>query len=324
MMKEIVTPFPTPAAPDHGPREPRDSREIQRFLGAERLIHWALAIPFSLLYLSALLLLATGYEPQPRNFHHWIALVHRAGGVCLIALPPLALLLGIRQWRTHFENIREGWVWDMDDLRWLLLFPRAAVDSRIKLPEQGKFNAAEKLNFMMVSTTYPLYIATGIWIWMPGVAFLAWIAHFTMAVVGLPLVLGHIFMATANPGTRIGLQGMVTGWVDREWAKHHYRRWYRGRFERAEPITPPARAELLLQRTAMVRCPSCHEVSAFGNWEQLMRRVFQVEPLFCPKCHAEILVVAPEADVLVVNAILEHLESNRGHEPFHERDAISA
>ena len=52
---------------------------------------------------------------------------------------------------------------DAADYRWLVLFPRAAVNSRVVLPEQGKFNAAEKLNFMMVSATYPFYIITGSW-----------------------------------------------------------------------------------------------------------------------------------------------------------------
>jgi formate dehydrogenase gamma subunit len=362
MLKDNLTPIRAPASP----RRPiGESREIQRFIGAERLIHWALALPFTLLYATALLLLATWAEPQPRTLHHWIGWAHRGAGVCLIVFPPLALLIGIRQWKAHFENMREGWWWTLDDFRWLLLFPRAAVDSRITLPEQNKFNAAEKLNFMMVFTTYPLYIATGIWIWMPGVAFLAWIAHLTMAVIGLPLVLGHIFMAAVNPSTRIGITGMITGWVDREWAKHHYRRWYRRRFEKPAParsatVAPsavsappsrpaanspvarpaslatsappapamasvgPSRVDLLLQRAAMVRCANCEQVSVFGSWEQLLQRVFQVEPLFCPKCHAEILVVSAEADVAVVNAIIEHLESDRGHEPFHERTAISA
>jgi hypothetical protein len=74
----------------------------------------------------------------------------------------------------------------------------------------------------------------------------------------------------------------------------------------------------------MVRCASCHQVSEFGTWEQLMRRVFQIEPVFCPACHGEILVLSAEADPTVINAILEHLESGRGHEPFQERTERSA
>jgi cytochrome b subunit of formate dehydrogenase len=42
---------------------------------------------------------------------------------------------------------------------------------------------------------------------------------------------GHIYMAVVNPSTRVGLSGMFSGRVDREWAKHHYKRWYKENFE---------------------------------------------------------------------------------------------
>ena len=41
-------------------------------------------------------------------------------------------------------------------------------------------------------------------------------------------------MAVINPATRKGLEGMITGFVDRQWAKHHYRRWYREHHEASE------------------------------------------------------------------------------------------
>ena len=36
------------------------------------------------------------------------------------------------------------------------------------------------------------------------------------------------------PASRKGLSGMMTGFVDRQWAKHHYRRWYREHHETGE------------------------------------------------------------------------------------------
>jgi cytochrome b subunit of formate dehydrogenase len=32
-------------------------------------------------------------------------------------------------------------------------------------------------------------------------------------------------MALVNPTTRAALRGMLSGEVDREWARHHYPRW---------------------------------------------------------------------------------------------------
>ena len=58
----------------------------------------------------------------------------------------------------------------------------ASLNKKIELPHQGKFNAAEKINFMVLVSTYPLYIVTGLLIWMPGVAIVAWFLHFGMAM----------------------------------------------------------------------------------------------------------------------------------------------
>jgi hypothetical protein len=104
----------------------------------------------------------------------------------------------------------------------------------VTLPHQGKFNAAEKINFIVVLSTYPLYIATGLAIWFLRPAYLSWMIHFSMATLATPLVLGHVFMATVNPDTRAGLKGMISGWVSREWARHHYRHWYDEHFGRHE------------------------------------------------------------------------------------------
>ena len=296
---------------------PRDGAPttILRFRVSERMMHWSLAAPFVLLYGSALLMFALWSEPAPRPIHAALGLVHRLAGLLLIVLPPLALFLGSPDWRVHARNLKEGWVWTRDDVRWLLLFPRAAVDHRVRLPEQGKFNAAEKLNFMMVMVTYPLYIATGSLIWAESGAFVPWVAHAASAVIGLPLIAGHLFMAMVNPGTRIGLSGMITGRVDRAWARHHYRRWYREQFERAgdgaaRPMVP------LLARPALVRCGSCHAHHAFQSWEALIERAFRVEPLFCSACGAELKLVSAEPDHGIAGAVLDHLEQKGADRPL--------
>jgi formate dehydrogenase subunit gamma len=286
---------------------------ILRFLPAERLLHWALAGPFMLLYLSAGLLLLFFGEPYPRHFHDALMIAHRTFGVLLIVLPPLALVLGSTDHRIHFENMREGWCWKAADIRWLLLFPKNAVNPKIELPEQGKFNAAEKLNFMMVSAFYPLYIVTGIMVWMPGIPIFAYLAHYAMAVVGIPLVLGHVYMATVHPSTRVGLSGMFTGWVDRGWAKHHYRQWYRRHFEFLEIVHGLA---VQLEQPAYVLCNSCTQVQTFPSWTYLMEHSFQVEPLVCPSCQSPIRLVKPGEDDQAAEAIVEHLQTAGGNVPI--------
>jgi formate dehydrogenase subunit gamma len=208
--------------------------EILRFRVCERHLHWAIAIPFKICYLTALTLVVV-YNPSPgRPFRDIFAWIHRLSGISLATLPPLMLFVHRREFGMHLRNVREAWSWRFDDLKWLLLMGPATVSKSIELPHQGKFNAAEKINFMVVLSTYPLYIATGLAIWFLRPAYLSWMIHFSMAAAATPLVLGHVFMATVNPDTRVGLKGMITGWVSREWAQHHYRYWYDEHFGHLE------------------------------------------------------------------------------------------
>jgi len=280
---------------------PRPER-ILRFRISERWMHWAIAIPFMICYVTALILVVF-YNPHPlRPFRAFFSWTHRLSGICLIVFPLIALLRNRTEFRMHLENIREGWIWHIADLKWLLLSGLAAISSKVKLPEQGKFNAAEKLNFMTVMSTYPLFIVTGVLIWLPGIAFSSWLVHFALAVLVTPLLAGHIFMATVNPSTRIGLSGMVSGFVDRTWASHHYGRWYREKFgKRAIPV--------------FQRCPGCREEhpvagAATGNLRELM----ETAPAICPDCGADLDVVTVIAELDHMGAILEQLKPNGSRE----------
>jgi hypothetical protein len=143
-------------------------------------------------------------------------------------------------------------VWSWADVKWLMLVGPATLNKRIKQPDQGKFNAGEKINFMAQMSTYPVYVVTGLLIWFSAVPYMPWLVHFfTAAFVATPLVLGHIFMATVNPDTRVGLSGMITGFVNRHWAQHHYRHWYDELYGQPEDVEQPA-AEVELRRANVV------------------------------------------------------------------------
>jgi cytochrome b subunit of formate dehydrogenase len=175
------------------------------------------------------------YNPNPsRPFRSLFSLLHRISGVALILLPMLATFKSRGDARIHIYNIKQAWTWIFDDFKWLALMGVAAVNPKIKLPEQGKFNAAEKINFMVLMATYPLYVATGLLMWLTPLAILSWLMHFFMALNAVPLIGGHLYMAMINPSSRKGLNGMITGHVDRSWGKHHYRRWYREHHEAHE------------------------------------------------------------------------------------------
>jgi formate dehydrogenase subunit gamma len=219
---------------------------ILRFHRAEILLHWAIAVPFVLCFLTALVLAVVYYSAPLRPYRDLFSWTHRISGVCLLVLPALVLAIHWRDWRRHLSNIRVAWVWTLDDVKWLFLIGPSMLGRKVPLPEEGKFNAGEKLNFIMVMTSIPLLGVTGIVIWASNVAYSSWLAHFFLGLAAFPLMAGHIFLATILPSTRTGLSGMVGGRVDRDWASHHYRRWYRENFGTAafaptvDPTETPA------------------------------------------------------------------------------------
>jgi formate dehydrogenase gamma subunit len=227
--------------------------EILRFRESERQLHWALAVPFMVSWTTAVVLVSV-YNPHPERPYRLIfSWVHRTSGLWLSVLPLWTIVTHRHDFRVYLNNMKEAWRWRFDDLKWLALMGPAALNSKIALPDQGKFNAAEKINFMSLTTTYPLYIVTGVLIWLPGVALFAWLLHFSLALMATPLILGHIFMATVNPDTRVGLTGMITGFVPREWARHHYHRWYVELFETGtETVVPELAAADILPEPVVV------------------------------------------------------------------------
>ncbi len=212
-------------------RRPDGSPEILRFRRSEILLHWSIAVPFMVCFVTGVVLkffYNLHSEGISRGILSWI---HRISGLGLIAFPALTALRSWRDYRIHLYNVGQAWIWTLDDLKWLFLMGPAALSRKIHLPDQRKFNAAEKLNFMTVMATYPLFAATGVSLLLPGTWFLSWLVHAGLAAVVAPLMFGHIYMALVNPGTRVGLSGMRSGWVDREWARHHYTRWFQDHFE---------------------------------------------------------------------------------------------
>ena len=212
-------------------RAENKSYKILRFRKSERHVHWTIAIPFMVCFTTAIILVFF-YNTNPlRPYREAFSWIHRLSGISLIVMPFVAIFKSRHDYKIYFYNIRQAWVWTIEDIKWLALKGLAMIIKKIKLPEQGKFNAAEKLNFMTLMSTYPLYVATGLVIWLTDGALLSWFIHFGMALIATPLLLGHLYMATIHPDTRSGLSGMTSGYVDRHWAEHHYPLWYREHFE---------------------------------------------------------------------------------------------
>jgi formate dehydrogenase subunit gamma len=286
------------------------SREIPRFRRSERALHWAIAIPFLVCLASGVVVKLFFNRLHSGILVHGALLwVHRASGVFLILLPIWVAVRHRKELSLYLYNIKRAWSWTTDDLKWLALVGLASLSKRIALPEQHKFNAGEKINFMTLMLTYPVLVATGVFLLTPGIHFLSWIAHVSVAILAAPLIIGHLFMAIINPDTRVGLSGMLSGNVDREWARHHYAKWYRENFgederrraEREEAVAaPPAQA--------VIRCSSCGATTPLVSWTTLLETVSELRPLDCPSCGAPSPVVQAVVKAEEIESILEGLE----------------
>jgi len=296
------------------------SGQILRFRKSEISLHWSIAIPVMVCYATGFILkvfynLHSGSVSQ--DVFSWI---HRIAGAGLIVFPLFAAIRNWRDYRVHLDNIKVAWTWTIDDLKWLVLMGAAAVSRRITLPDQHKFNAAEKLNFMMVMCTYPLFIATGLLLWMPGLRFWSWVIHVALAMAITPLLLGHIYMALVNPGTRVGLGGMISGYVDRQWARHHYRRWYREVFgDDAKGGAEVEEVRSVLRRPPRLRCAGCRADHVITSWLRLLEMLHEVQPIKCPNCGADANIVSVVVDPGDVDSILSSLDRVGGRGLLVER-----
>lgn len=264
-----------------------ESKEILRFRKSERLLHWAIAVPFMVCWASALILVLV-YDIDPtRPFRDIFSWVHRLSGVCLITFPILVIFRNRKDYKIHFYNIKTAWLWSLNDFKWLALMGLAAISKRIVLPEQGKFNAAEKVNFMSVMVACPIFIVTGGMIWLHTMAWAAWLVHGTLALFVSPTMLGHIYMATVNPDTRAGLRGMISGYVDRKWARHHYALWYKEHFveEKIHSTKPLPGMVHPPDPHVHIHCDSCNENMSV-TWSWIVQQALSSRSIHCPKCGA--------------------------------------
>lgn len=311
-----------PAAPTRTPSRitltrtpggPKNESEILRFRKSERMLHWAIAVPFMVCWVSALILVIV-YNPDPtrplRDLFSWI---HRLSGVALILLPGLAMFSGRAEYRIHLYNIKCAWLWSLNDLKWIALLGLAAVSKRIVLPDQGKFNAAEKVNFISVMIACPIFIVTGLLIWLQDMSWIAWLIHGSLAILVSPTMLGHIYMATVNPDTKVGLRGMISGYVDRQWARHHYVLWYRENFEKhgheqEPPESSPLPSPLPPDYRVHIHCPSCRDVVQV-SWAWLIQNIFSRKKVLCPECGSSFPAIHAVTNQQQLELILRHFES---------------
>jgi formate dehydrogenase subunit gamma len=191
---------------------------VLRFTWSERAFHWLVAVAFFVLLTTGLLMGHRG------SVHDVMYAVHLAAvGVLVMGLAAV-VLRGDR--RALSQSRRELTRLDALDREWLTRVPASVLRHAPETPA-GRFNAGQKLNFIVVTLLFAALFVSGIGLLTTGsqpinTAFKA--AHVAAAYLTAVLVLGHLYMALVNPSTRPALRGMISGKVDAAWVREHHTR----------------------------------------------------------------------------------------------------
>jgi hypothetical protein len=55
------------------------------------------------------------------------------------------------------------------------------------------------------------------------------------------------------------------------------------------------------------------------SWARLLHKILEVDPMLCPRCGVAMTVVSVITDSRVIDRILAHPKSGKGHDPFEAR-----
>jgi len=200
-------------------------RKLLRFTGAERVVHWSVAISFCILGISGLIMLFGKYILLPvigytlfgwlgnlsKNLHNFVAPFFMVSVLVMV-------VIWIR------DNLPKSY-----DLKW---FAGAwAFFARGKHIPSGRFNAGEKAWFWIGVVALSVIVSwSGLILLFPNfdqtraVMQDAWVWHASAALLYIAMSLGHIYMGT------IGVEGaygnMREGYTDETWAREHHEYWY--------------------------------------------------------------------------------------------------
>lgn len=201
----------------------RTGRKIFRWPGIDRFIHWYTAVLFivlaitglSLLWGRAVLIPVMGKEGFAawaniaKPIHDYVALFFTAG-----------LVVMLLKWMHH--NIPKAY-----DLEWFLKGGGYLGGGH---PPAGFANAGEKALFWTLFIAGGAMVVSGVYLLFPNLGTeragmqLANVVHGISSLICCVFVVMHIYLATI--GSEGALEGMVSGYVDEQYAKNHHPLWY--------------------------------------------------------------------------------------------------
>ncbi len=198
----------------------KNHERIKRFQKQEIIFHWVQGLPFLFLLMSgSLILLSKFHQLEPATVN-LLRIFHKvSASVWVVGLVITFFFVGFN---LHLANLRQMLTWTMDDLKWMYLSARVMFDSKIKVPDAGKFNPGQKMNMLLVIGYFFGFSMTGVLMWLRGTILISWYLHVALFFAALGSLSGHLYLSFIHPSTRIGLGGIFHGWVPRKYVEHHH------------------------------------------------------------------------------------------------------
>jgi formate dehydrogenase subunit gamma len=203
---------------------------LRRFVAAERLSHWLYALFFLAALVTGLLMWIPSTRVWMAGARHALSLYHGYVGAAMIVVP-LILLVALDR-RRLLADVREVDRWSWNDRRWFGLAMRGyTLRGGRSMPPQGRFNAGQKVNAVLVAAMALGFAATG-GILMHRQDVAPWLVsralwmHAFLAVAAMALFAGHLAHVFVTKHGRTYLAGMVRGWIPEELARERHQRWW--------------------------------------------------------------------------------------------------
>lgn len=199
---------------------------VKRYNLPDMLMHWAVAAGFILALITGYVVFFEGTSKFLVNeLGYVIRLLHRIGGVILIAAPLLYFIFS----KKRFGFV-EAFKWDKSDFGWLKAAPKHYYGFESNMPPQKKYNTGQKLFYLGAIVFGTLLAISGIILWFglgsDTFGLIMLFIHDVSAVAITPLFLVHVYLVVWHPVERTSFNAMTTGYMDREYAKKNHTIWY--------------------------------------------------------------------------------------------------
>ena len=197
--------------------------QIVRYAPATRVVHWIVALSFVLLALSGL---AMFYPPL-----FWLSNLF-GGGDTMRAVHPWIGLVMVVAFFALAGKVRRHMKMPAYDRQWLRQLGDVTANREDKLPEVGRYNAGQKLVYLIALLSLIVLVLSGLEIWRAyftayfpiDVTRLASLLHAFFAFVLILTIIIHIYAGLWVKGS---IRAMTRGTVSYGWAWKHHRLWFR-------------------------------------------------------------------------------------------------